>query len=40
MWQGYYGDISQKLAFFKSFGSLGSQSASLGSLGVHPNKGW
>jgi hypothetical protein len=40
MWQGYYGDILPKWAFFKGFGSLGGQSASLGNLEGYPKKGW
>jgi hypothetical protein len=35
-----YGDISSKCVFFKSFGSLGGQGISLGSLGDHLEKMW
>jgi len=32
MWQGYFGDISPKLIFFKGFCTLGGQSTNLGNL--------
>jgi hypothetical protein len=38
--QGYYEDISQKMTFFKGFGSLGGQNASLDNLEGHPEKMW
>jgi hypothetical protein len=38
MQQVYYEDISSKFTFFKGFGSLGGQSASLGSLWGHKKK--